>query len=233
MKYKILIAEDDVNIIELLILYLDDEYEILVATNGEEALDIADKNDISIALVDIMMPKMNGFEFIKAIRKTKKFPIIILSAKVLDENKVLGLNLGADAYITKPFNPLVVVANINAILRRTYTMDNANDNEDVGCKITLGELEFDSGKFLLMKNGNVLPLTLTELKIISLMIKSPERVFTKAQLYESINGDYYENDDNTMMVHISNIRSKIEDDPNNPQYLKTIRGLGYKLEYKN
>lgn len=233
MKYNILIAEDDANITELLTLYLDnDKFNVTCTSNGEDALKLAQEGDFSIALVDIMMPKMNGYEFIKEIRKTKKMPIIIISAKTLDEDKVLGLNLGADAYITKPFNPLVVVANIEAVLRRSSNTQDAVQ-EKAGSGITrLGELEFDGEKFLLTKNGKYLPLTLTELKIISVMMKSPERVFTKAQLYESINGNYYENDDNTMMVHISNIRSKIEDDPNNPKYLKTIRGLGYKIEYK-
>ena len=130
MKYNILIAEDDVSIIELLTLYFDSgEYNVFYATNGEAALEIVKNENISIALVDIMMPKMNGYEFIKSVRKINNFPIIIISAKNLDEDEVLGLNLGADAYIKKPFNPLVVVANVKAILRSCllYTSDAADE----------------------------------------------------------------------------------------------------------
>lgn len=232
MKYNILIAEDDVNIIELMTLYFDsDEYNVFYATDGEAALDIVKNEDISVALVDIMMPKMNGYEFIKAVRKISNFPIIIISAKNLDEDEVLGLNLGADAYIKKPFNPLVVVANVKAVLRRTYQLGSANDG-DSAKKYVVGDLVFNTETFVLTKNSKPLPLTMAELKIVAKLMSAPKRVFTKAQLYESINGDLFESDENTMMVHISNIRSKIEDNPDKPQYIKTVRGLGYKIDYK-
>ena len=233
MKYNILIVEDDVDIIELITLYLDsEEFNVFSATNGVEALKIAAKEDISLALVDIMMPEMNGYDFIKNVRQTTTFPIIIVSAKTMDVDEVLGLNIGADAYIKKPFNPLVVVAQIKAILRRTYQLNSRKaDGEDPHI-LRVGELEFDTEKFLFRKRGKILPLTVTELKIMAKLMKTPERVYTKAQLYECINGEAYENDDNTMMVHISNIRAKIEDNPENPKYIKTVRGLGYKIEYK-
>lgn len=233
MKYNVLIAEDDVDIIELLSLYLDSSnFNVFSATNGEDALKIVNTEDISIALVDIMMPKMNGYEFIKNVRKTNNFPIIIISAKNMDEDHVLGLNLGADIYIEKPFNPLVVVANINSLLRRTYKYGISENAEDESNLLVVGELELDTEKFILRKRGEILPLTLAELKIMAKLMKTPNRVYTKAQLYECINGDLYESDDNTMMVHISNIRSKVEDNPENPQYIKTVRGLGYKIEKK-
>lgn len=232
MKYNILIAEDDIHIIELLMLYFDSsEYNVYYATDGLDAIKIVNNNDISIALVDIMMPNMNGYEFIKEIRRTKKFPIVIISAKNLDEDEVLGLNLGADAYIKKPFNPLVVVANVKAILRRTYHLDNYSENEDKRSYV-VGELEFDTQDFVLKKNSEPLSLTMAELKIISKLMSQPRRIFTKSQLYESIKGDYFESDENTMMVHISNLRSKIEDNPDKPKYIKTVRGLGYKIEYQ-
>ncbi len=231
MKYNILIVEDDVDIIELLTLYLDSsDFHVFSASNGEEALQIAASENISVALVDIMMPKMNGYEFIKTVRQNTSFPIIIVSAKTMDVDEVLGLNLGADAYIKKPFNPLVVVAQVKAVLRRTYELDSPQTDESP--LLVVGELEFDPEKFLLRKRGKILPLTPAELKIMAKLMKTPERVYTKAQLYECINGDLYETDDNTMMVHISNIRSKIEDNPEKPNYIKTVRGLGYKIEYK-
>lgn len=232
MKYNILIAEDDINIIELLTLYFDtNEFNVFYATDGSSALKIVKDEDISIALVDIMMPKMNGYEFIKAVRQIRNFPIIIISAKNLDEDEVLGLNLGADAYIKKPFNPLVVVANVKAILRRTYQPD-GNGEEPNSKKYIVGDLIFDSETFVLTKKSKPVPLTMAELKIMAKLMSSPKRVFTKAQLYESINGDFFESDENTMMVHISNIRAKIEENPDKPEYIKTVRGLGYKIDYK-
>lgn len=233
MKYNVLIAEDDEDITELLSLYLDSSnFNVFSATNGEDALKIVNTESISIALVDIMMPKMNGYEFIKNVRKNTSFPIIIISAKNMDEDHVLGLNLGADIYIEKPFNPLVVVANVNSLLRRTYEYDISENAEEETNLLVVGELELDTEKFILRKRGEILPLTLAELKIMAKLMKTPNRVYTKAQLYECMSGDLYESDDNTMMVHISNIRSKVEDNPENPQYIKTVRGLGYKIEKK-
>lgn len=234
MKYTVLIAEDDADIVDLLCLYFDsDTFQILAAPDGVAALEIFHQNKVDIALIDIMMPKMNGYELLSIIRKESNLPIILLSAKSEDTDKVLGLNIGADAYITKPFNPLEVVAYVRATLRRFYEL-----GADVGTKLevralTVGELTLDLKTFILRKNGVVLSMTSSELKILSKLMRSPDRVFTKAQLYACINGDYYESDDNTMMVHISNIRAKIEDDPSNPKYIKTIRGLGYKIESRN
>ena len=229
MAYKILIAEDDRDIIELLALYLGGEgFEILAAENGQDALAIAQKEDISAALVDIMMPVMNGFEFIKQLRTFSQIPVIVLSARDLDQDRILGLNIGADAYLTKPFNPLEVVAYIKSAIRR-WENSKVRVEEDAG-KVVIGELELDQERFTLRKNGVPVQLTSSELKIIAKMMKSPERVFTKAQLYECINGEFYNSDDNTMMVHISNLRAKIEDDPSHPRYIKTVRGLGYKIE---
>ena len=126
----------------------------------------------------------------------------------------------------------MVVAQVNAVLRRAYDLAPSAPPSSSKKLLKVGELTFDTEKFLLSKQEKILPLTLTELKIMAMLMKSPQREFTKAQLYECINGDYYENDDNTMMVHISNIRSKIEDNPEKPQYIKTVRGLGYKIDYK-
>lgn len=233
MKHHILIAEDDKDIIELMSLYLSGEgFTISSTSSGTKAIELIQNEEIDIALIDIMLPEMSGYELIKKIRYVSNLPIIILSAKDSDSDKILGLNIGADAYLTKPFNPLEVIAYIKALLRRYYQLGaEAGDNSVQ--KYVLGDLELDAQKFILKKKGNIVPLTSTEFKILKKMMESPERIFTKAQLYEAINGKYYENDDNTMMVHISNIRSKIEDNPANPKYIVTVRGLGYRIENKS
>ena len=229
MNFNILLAEDDEDIVKLLKLYLENEgYVVLWAKDGVEASEIFDKEKVDLALVDIMMPRMNGYELTKYIRKKSNIPIIILSAAQRDSDKILGLNLGADDYMVKPFNPLELIARINANLRRFYKLGNVKDADDG--KINIGELTLDTHMLTLEKKGVPINLTATEYKILVMLMKSPGRVFTKMQIYEEVNGDYYANDDNTMMVHISNLRDKIEDDPKNPRYIKTVRGLGYKIE---
>lgn len=230
MGFNVLIAEDDGDIVNLISLYLENEgYNMFWAKDGVEALTIFNNEKIDIAVVDIMMPKMNGYELTKHIRKTSNIPILILSAAQLDSDKILGLNMGADDYMVKPFNPLELIARINANLRRFYKLGNAAPPADEG-KIVLGDLTLDTHMLTLEKNGKPIPLTATEYKILVMLMKSPGRVFTKMQIYEEVNGDYYTSDDNTMMVHVSNLRDKIEDDPKNPKYIKTVRGLGYKVE---
>lgn len=230
MDKRILIAEDDEDIIGLLKLYLEkDGYEVVVATNGEEAFQKAIKNKISLAILDIMMPKMNGYELTKRLREVTQIPILILSAKNDDSEKILGLDLGADDYLTKPFNPLEVLARIRSLLRRSYEF-NAESMEQEGKVITIGEITLDESARTISKNGVEIPCTPTEYKMLALFMKKPGRVFTKAQIYECINGEYYQSDDNSLMVHIYRIREKIEEDSKNPTYIKTVRGLGYKFE---
>lgn len=231
MKHTILIAEDDRDITELLTLYLTGaEFDVQSAADGAQALEMIRAGGISLVLADIMMPGLNGYELIRQVRTFSNLPIIILSAKALDTDKVLGLNIGADAYLTKPFNALEVVAYVKATLRRYYQLGAETAAPAAPHTIRIGALELDTASFILRKNGKTVPLTSTELKILAQLMQSPGRVFTKAQLYECVGGAYYESDDNTMMVHISNLRAKIEDDPANPQYIKTVRGLGYKIE---
>lgn len=229
MSKKILIAENDLDIVGLLKLYLEnDGYELVVATDGEEALEKALQDDVSLAILDIMMPKMNGYELTKRLRKVTQMPILILSAKNQDSEKILGLDLGADDYLTKPFNPLEVLARVRSLLRRSYefNVENVEKNE----LITVGELTLDEDSKTISKNGENLIFTPTEYKILALLMKKPGRVFTKAQIFEDINGEYYQSDDNSLMVHIYRIREKIEEDSKNPIYVKTVRGLGYKIE---
>lgn len=232
MNYKILVAEDDEDIVELLTLYLSNEgYEILSANNGEDALRIAKETKVDLAVLDIMMPKMNGYELTKKLREVSNLPILILSAKNQDSDKILGLGLGADDYLTKPFNPLEIIARVKAALRRFYDLGaGAATSSD---RLCVGDLVLDTSTCTLWKNDTEISLTPTEYKILALLMKSPGRIFTKVQIYESINGEYFENDDNTMMVHISKLRDKLEEDPRSPRYIKTVRGLGYKIESKN
>lgn len=234
MSQQILIAEDDEDIVELLSLYLTGEgFTVFSAGNGLQALERVEVERIDVAILDIMLPVLNGYDLLRKIREKHNFPVIILSAKDLDTDRILGLNLGADAYLTKPFNPLEVVAYVKSALRRYNELGgNAAAEKSAVEKTTLtvGELELDLLKFILRRRGQIVPLTPAELKIVLKLMQSPGRVYTKAQLYACIGGELYESDDNTMMVHISNIRAKIEDDPSNPRYIKTVRGLGYKIE---
>ena len=223
MDASILIAEDDADIRDLLRLYLEGEgFRVLEAGDGAAALRIAREQSPSMAIVDIMMPEMNGFELTRALRKYSDIPILILSAKSQDNDKILGLNLGADDYITKPFNPVEIVARVKAQLRRAERTS--------GSILTVRELTLDTASFQLTKNGQPILLTPMEYKILAMLMRSPGRIFTKIQLYEGAIGTYFEGDDNTMMVHISKLREKIEDDPKNPRHIITVRGLGYKIE---
>lgn len=230
MGYRILIAEDDEDIVELLRLYLENEkMEVRAAGNGIDALAIIETERIDLAVLDIMMPGLNGYQLTGKIREKSNIPIIILSAKNQDSDKILGLNLGADDYLAKPFNPLEIIARIHAGLRRFYNL-NEKTQEQSSKIITVGELTINAEEMKIYKKGNEISLTPTEFKILLMLMKAPGRVYTKVQIYESINGQYFESDDNTMMVHMSNLREKIESDPRNPEYIKTIRGLGYKIE---
>ena len=230
----ILIIDDEHDLLAILEKKLrTNGHEVFVADNGRQGVQLARQHQPDLILLDIMMPGMNGYDVLKEIRATSNFPVIILSAKDLDADKILGLNLGADAYLTKPFNPLEVVAYVKSALRRYYELGSNQTAEKIASEkhfLQVGELQLDLLKFILRKSGCIIPLTPTELKIVAKLMQSPGRVYTKAQLYACIGGELYESDDNTMMVHISNIRSKIEDDPSNPRYIKTVRGLGYKIE---
>lgn len=230
MGDTILIAEDDEDIIELLKLYMENAgYRVISADNGLDAYQLLEKERPDLAILDIMMPGMNGYELTKKIREEHCIPILILSAKNQDSDKILGLDLGADDYMTKPFNPLEIVARVKSNLRRFYHLNENNGSFRDGI-LKVGELELDTRTLVFTKSGKEIPLTPTEYKIVAMLMENPGRVYTKVQIYENINGEYFENDDNTMMVHISKLREKIEDDSKKPLYLKTVRGLGYKIE---
>ena len=221
-KQNILIAEDDADIRGLLKLYLESEgFAVTCADNGPDALKLAETTSPQLAILDIMMPGLNGLELTQKLRERTAMPIMILSARYRDQDKILGLNIGAEDYMTKPFNPLEVVARVKALLRRSGS---ASD------RIKVGIFELDLSNHTVEKNGHPVQLTPMEYKILARLMKSPGRIYTKVQLYESICGEYFESDDNTIMVHISRIREKIEDDPKRPVHLITVRGVGYKFE---
>lgn len=228
-KYRILIAEDDEDLRELLRFYLmKASYSVLSAKNGQDALELFEKNGADLCILDVMMPVMDGFELTKKLREKYKLPIIILSAKDREADKVNGLELGADDYLTKPFGEKELLARVRAALRRYYDLNEAVSGKDK--ILRAGNLTVDTDMKIVSRNGEEINLTAMEYKILVLLMKNRGRVFTKTQVYESVSGGYFEADANTLMVHISKIREKIEDDPKNPVYLKTVRGLGYKFE---
>ena len=223
MKQRILIAEDEADIRNILKLYLEIEgFEVVQAQDGDQALRMAQQEMPDLILLDVMMPNMDGFAVTQALRQYSQVPILILSARSQDADKILGLNLGADDYIAKPFNALEVVARVRAHLRR--------GQQTVSPVINLNGLTLNSETCTVTKDGTLLSLTPTEYKLLSVFMRSPGRIFTKVQLSEAINGEYFESDENTIMVHISKLRDKIEDNPRKPARLVTIRGLGYRFE---
>lgn len=231
MKYKILIAEDEIDISNILKLYLESSgYEVIVAYDGEKAYKCLQENRIDLAIFDIMMPKIDGFTLIQKVRENNNIPIMILTAKIEDNDKILGLNLGADDYLTKPFNPLEIVARVNAHLRRSHTLNKYSSIAESSSILRVGSLILDTEKYIVKKDNCDIILTPTEYKLLALMMKNPNRVYTKSQLCEAVNGEFYENYENAITVHISNLRDKIEDDPKKPVFIKNVRGVGYKIE---
>lgn len=231
MKYNILVTEDEREIAELIKLYLENEnYTVFCAENGTEALKLLEQQPMDMAVLDIMMPGMDGYELTKKIREKSNLPILILSAKTESCDKIKGLNLGADDYMTKPFDPLEVVARVNSALRRFYRLNGEVEQKAEKHILKVGDLILDTQTLALKKSGEEIFLTPMEYKILALFMKNPGTIFTKVQIYENICGEYVESDDNTIMVHISNLREKIEENPKSPQYIKTIRGVGYKIE---
>lgn len=226
MGYKILIADDEAEIRSLLKLYLEnDGYSVVEAKDGAEALIKIKENSPDLCVLDIMMPELDGYQVLRKLREFSNIPVIILSAKDADSEKILGLNLGADDYLSKPFNPLEAVARINSNLRRFYSLGATEVKVEV---IKIRDLELNPESCTLKKNGKNIELTSVEYKIMELFMTHPGRVFTKQQIYETGWGDEYFIADNNIMVCISKLRAKLSDDPS--AYIKTMRGLGYRLE---
>ncbi len=238
MAYQILLADDEQEIRELLRLYLENEqYEVWEAQDGEEALRLFSEHPIDLCILDVMMPKMNGFQVLKKLREQSTVPVLMLSAKREDADKILGLNLGADDYLAKPFNPLEAVARVNAAVRRARSFgqsaaksDNlpAAEPEESQNVLCAGIFSLDLDACILYKNEQEIPLSAVEFKIMELFLRYPNKVFTKQQIFEAGWGEEYAIADNNIMVCISKLRSKLDEDA--MKYIKTIRGLGYRFE---
>lgn len=222
---KILVVDDESQITELLKSYLEREgYQVAVAADGEEALTIADAERPDLILLDLMLPKKNGYEVCREIRAKSRIPIIMLTARDEEPDKIVGLELGADDYITKPFSPREAVARVRAVLRRS------EPGSPEGKIIRTGSLEIDSLRHEVRKNGDVIELTPTEFKILETLADSPRRVYTRLQLVEEVQGYSFEGYERTIDAHIKNLRQKIEDDPKNPRLIGTVYGVGYRFE---
>lgn len=226
---SILIIDDEKEIRELLVIYLENYgYATFEAGNGNEALALFRRERIDLVLADIMMPEMDGFELLRKMRQDSRVPFLFISAKSDDMDKINGLQLGADDYVGKPFNPLEVVSRVQALFRRTeaYALPENRERE----LIEIGDIRLDLKSFKLYKGGVHKETTSYEFKILALLMKNAGRVFTKAQIYEQVWGEEYMGDENLVMVYISKIRDKIEDNARKPVHLITIRGLGYRFE---
>lgn len=238
MSYKILIADDEPEIRELLRLYLENEkYIVIEAADGREAMDKMQSDKPDLCILDIMMPEVDGYTCLAQIRKQSNIPVIILSAKNADSEKILGLNMGADDYLSKPFNPLEAVARVNSNIRRFYALgagvDGVNNSsaeagESAGRQFKVRDLTLDEDSCTLIKGDKQIELTSVEYKIMEMFMTHPGKVFTKQQIYECGWGEDYIVADNNIMVCISKLRSKLSVDAS--EYIRTIRGLGYRLE---
>ncbi len=231
--YNILVCDDDKEIVKAIEIYLNKEgYNILKAYDGEQALDILKENgDIQLIILDIMMPKLDGIEVANIIRKDKAIPIIMLSAKSEDYDKISGLNNGADDYITKPFNPMELIARVNSQIRR-YTslgsMVKKNDSQDNIYRS--GDLIINDSTKIVEVDGKEVKLTPTEYNILLFLLKNKGKVYSIEQIYENVWEEESYGAENIIAVHIRHIREKIEINPREPKYLKVIWGIGYKLE---
>lgn len=223
MNELILVVDDNKEIRDIVRLYLiNSGFQVIEASNGREAMEILCKNPVDLLILDIMMPEMDGIEVLDAVGQDRDFPIIFLSAKSSVKEKIEGLYLGADDYLAKPFDPAELVARSIALLRRQAR----NEKNQI---IEIGNLKWDKDNRRVYKNNEVLELRAKEYELITMFMTTPGKVFTKGEIYEHLWSDEFINDDNTIMVHISKLREKIEDNPKNPTKIITIRGLGYMM----
>ncbi|MDF9824735.1 two-component system response regulator VanR [Breznakia sp. PF5-3] len=230
MVYKILIVEDEIEIANAIEIYLKNQgYIVFKAANGKEGLSIIEQEDISLALVDVMMPIMDGITMIMKLREQYDFPVIVLSAKSEDIDKITGLNIGADDYVTKPFVPMELLARVAAQLRRYTRFIELAKKEESANRYVVGGLEVNIDTKEVFVDGELVKITPIEFKILELLMKHPGKVFSADTIYELVWKEDAINTE-TVMVHIRNLREKIEINPKTPKYLKVIWGVGYKIE---
>ena len=227
----VLVVEDDKEIREGVEIYLKSQgYEVFQAADGVEGLEVIEKEDIHLAIVDIMMPRMDGISMVVKLREKYDFPVIFLSAKSEEADKIMGLNMGADDYVTKPFTPMELLARVNSQLRRYRRfMEKLGDKEENSRIHTIGGLEINEDNVEVTVDGEPVKMTPIEYKILLLLMKNPGRVFSAEEIYERVWNERAINTD-TIMVHVRNIREKIEVNPREPKYLKVVWGVGYKIE---
>ena len=228
--YNILVVDDDKEIVGAIEIYLKKEgYNIIKAYNGNEALEKVKENEIHLIILDIMMPEKDGLETLEELRKDKSIPVILLSAKSEDYDKIGGLNQGADDYITKPFNPLELIARVNSQIRR-YVSLGAMEKKDNKQIYRTGELILDDETKKVTVDGKEVKLTATEFNILKFLLKNKGKVYSIPQIYENVWNEESYGAENIIAVHIRHIREKIEINPKEPRYLKVIWGIGYKIE---
>ena len=228
-QISILVVDDEKEIADLVEIYLvSDGYKVFKANNAQEGLEILDKEEIHLVLLDIMMPGMDGLEMCRRIRETNNIPIIMLSAKSTDLDKILGLGTGADDYVVKPFNPLELTARVKSLLRRYTQLGAIAENKPAVFRI--GGLVMDDERKEVTVDGEPVKLTPIEYRILLLLVQNPGKVFSITQIYERIWNEEALGGDNTVAVHIRHIREKIEINPKEPRYLKVVWGVGYKID---
>ena len=229
--YNVLIVEDEKEICDGIGIYLKNQgYNVFKAANGIEGLEIIDKENIHLAIVDIMMPKMDGITMVMKLRENYEFPVIMLSAKSEEMDKIMGLNIGADDYVTKPFNPMELLARVNSQLRRYKKYLNVVKGKNEKSNIyEVGGIELNTDTKEVTVDGEGVKLTPKEFKILELLMKNPGRVFSAEEIYERVWNEAAISTE-TIMVHVRNIREKIEIDSKNPRYLKVVWGVGYKID---
>lgn len=229
-KQRVLVVDDDREIVKAIAINLQNEgYEVLTAYDGLQALDIISTQKVHLIILDVMMPRLDGLSTTMKIRTEKNIPIIILSAKSEDTDKILGLSMGADDYVTKPFNTMELMARVKSQLRRYLTLGDVNVKNPAHILIT-GGLCFDLESHILTVDGEPVRLTATETKIMELLMRTPGRIYPAEEIYERVWEETAYGVENTVMVHIRRIREKIEINPKEPKYLKVVWGIGYKIE---
>lgn len=229
--YNILVCDDEKDIVAALKIYLTaDGYQVFEAYNGREAVDILNKEEIHLVLMDIMMPEMNGISAMIKIRETSNVPVILLTAKSEDTDKILGLTVGADDYVTKPFNPVELQARVKSQLRRYMQLGGGNIKEEKEDVLCIGGIELCDRTKAVTLDGESVSLTRTEYDILKLLMEHPGQVFSPNQIYEKVWQDNPYGTENTVAVHIRHLREKVEYNPAEPRYLKVVWGRGYKIE---
>ncbi|HBV87686.1 response regulator transcription factor [Desulfosporosinus sp.] len=225
---NILVCDDDKEILDAIKIYLTNEgYKVFKASNGLEALEVVEENEIHLVIMDIMMPRMDGLRATMKLREERNIPVIMLSAKTEDTDKIMGLNMGADDYITKPFNPLELIARVRSQLRRYTTLGSLENKSNV---YKTGGLVIDDERKMVTVDGDEVKLTPVQYKILKLLTANAGRVFSIDELYEKVWKETAFSAENTVAVHIRKIRERIEINPKDPKYLKVVWGIGYKVE---